>query len=287
MRIAVERAFAPSLGPRKIGVELEMFLQAPPRCTPGYASYEPGGQLELSPPPKPTVPGALADIQSRLARLIEAGAVYTLTGVDPWRSLDEVPLALRTPRYLAMQALFDEYGEAGRRMMRLTASLQVCVDLLPGASGREQWLVANLAAPFLAAAYSGRQRTAIWRAMDPVRTGYDGRHLSAEDPVAAYTAFAAAAPRLPIPESFDDDYHLSTLFPPVRPRGGYLELRVLDSQVPTEKLLGTIWSLMYDAHVRRDALARLRPLLPYYDELWDIADPADLQRLLRPTEVAA
>ncbi|MPY80815.1 MAG: hypothetical protein GEV04_20715 [Actinophytocola sp.] len=33
-------------------------------------------------------------------------------------------------------------------------------------------------------------RTRIWRGIDPVRTGYDGRHLDAADPIGAYTAFA-------------------------------------------------------------------------------------------------
>jgi glutamate--cysteine ligase len=32
-------------------------------------------------------------------------------------------------------------------MMRLTASLQISIDLLPEPAGAEQWLVANLAGP--------------------------------------------------------------------------------------------------------------------------------------------
>src|SRR5262249_8278686 len=152
----------------------------------------------------------------------------------------QVPLRTPTPRYRAMQKVFDETGPDGRRMMRLTASLQICVDLLPGAAGREQWLVANLAGPPLVAVLAnptgidGRPaglpgaRTRIWQGVDPRRTGYDGRHLDPVDPIGAYAAFAAAAPRLPIPEAADPSYHLTTLFPPVRPRGGYLEVRYLD-----------------------------------------------------------
>ena len=169
--------------------------------------------------------------------------------------------------------MFDQIGPDGRRMMRLTASLQISVDLLPGRAGREQWAVANLAGPALAAAFAnsgsaeGRPagvagaRTRIWQNADLRRTGYDGRHLDFTDPVGAYAAFAAAAPRLPIPEAERPSYHLSTLFPPVRPRSGYLEVRYLDAQ-PYSRIgeaVTTVAALLYDSRARRDALDLLRP----------------------------
>jgi glutamate--cysteine ligase len=158
----------------------------------------------------------------------------------------------------------------------------------PSRAGREQWLVANLASPSLVAAYQGsRERTRIWQGIDPARTGYDARHLDVRDPIGAYAAFAGAAGRLPIAEAADDGYHLTTLFPPVRPRGGYLELRYLDSQRPTAELLGTIWALMYDARVRRSALELLRPTLPTYADQWESADPTALFEVLGPGRVAA
>ena len=300
---AVRHAFRPAAGARQIGVELEMHVRAKvphdqeaPHGIPtlddelarrGHPTREPGGQLELSLPPQSSVAALLREVDWCLAA-VSSTADIALTGVDPWRDLEEVPLTLRTPRYLAMQALFDRRGDAGRRMMRLTASLQVCVDLLPGRAGREQWLVANLAGPSLVAAYQGsRERTGIWQGIDPARTGYDGRHLDVRDPVSAYAGFARAAERLPIPEAADDGYHLNTLFPPVRPRGGYLELRYLDSQRPTAELLGTIWTLMYDARVRRSALELLFPTLPTYGEQWGSADPTALFDLLRQRQAAA
>ena len=156
-----------------------------------HPSLEPGGQLELSLPPQPSVEALLREVDWCLES-VSATTEVALTGVDPWRGLDDVALTLQTPRYLAMQALFDRDGDSGRRMMRLTASLQVCVDLLPGRAGHEQWLVANLAGPSLVAAYQGsRDRTRIWQGIDPARTGYDGRHLDARDPIGAYAAFAA------------------------------------------------------------------------------------------------
>jgi len=188
--------------------------------------------------------------------------------------LYDVPLRKATPRYLAMQELFDEVGQDGRRMMRTTAALQISIDLYPGAVGREQWLVANLIAPVLAVAFdnsrTARSRTSIWRGVDLRRTGYDGRHVSASDPIGAYTSFAAAADRFPIPEAVDPTYHLSTLFPPVRPRGGYLELRFLDAQ-PAQRLaevVRTVATLMYKPSARRLACELLAPNLDRLDSAW-------------------
>lgn len=295
MREAVIRAFSPTPGPRRIGVELEMHVLGTPRIDEqlaerGHPSYEPGGQLELSLPPQTSVEALIREVDWSLGSVADSAEVteVALTGVDPWRSLAQVPLALPTPRYLAMQDLFDRTGDSGRRMMRLTASLQVCVDLVPGPAGREQWLVANLAGPALVAAFGGSlERTRIWQGIDPARTGYDGRHLDVHDHIGAYAAFACAAERLPIPEAEDDQYHLGTIFPPVRPRGGYLELRYLDSQRPTTELLGTIWALMYDERLRRNALDLLLPTLPTYWDQWQAADPSQLLDLVGAGEVAA
>lgn len=292
MHQEVLRAFSPSTGPRRIGVELEMHVRATPFLSDellrrGRPSREPGGQLELSPPPQASVTTLLGEVDWCLRALAESTDV-ALTGVDPWRSLDEVPLVLPTARYLSMQALFDRHGDAGRRMMRLTASLQVCVDLLPGSAGREQWLVANLAGPALVAAFGGStERTRIWQGIDPARTGYDGRHLDVDDPIGAYAGFARSAERLPIAEAGDDAYHLGTIFPPVRPRGGYLELRYLDSQRPTSALLQAVWALMYDERIRHAAYELLLPTLPSYAEQWETADPEPLLDLLGAGEVAA
>jgi glutamate--cysteine ligase len=252
----------------------------------GRPSFEPGGQLELSPAPRESV----AELVDELLRLRARAAVIAAArgvrleavGTNPYHSCADVPLRTPTPRYLAMQAEFDRYGPDGRRMMRLTASLQVCVDRLPGPAGVEQWLVANLAGPALTVAFAnsvaldGRPtagpgaRTRIWRGIDPRRTGYDGRHLDPADPVGAYLAFAAAAPRLAIPAAADPAYHLSTLFPPVRPRPGYLEVRYLDAQ-PVHRIgeaVRTVTALLYDARARRDALDLLLPRLADHDRAW-------------------
>jgi glutamate--cysteine ligase len=315
LRGAVERLFQPGRG-AYVGVEIELIPAfedggaVPPAVLAAAfdepfrlaarPSFEPGGQLELSPRPRPSVASLMRDVVPLLARVDEiartVGVTLTAVGTDPSRSCTEVPLRLATPRYRAMQRHFDRLGPDGRRMMRLTASLQVNVDLLPGRACVEQWLVANLAGPALAAEFAhsphldGRPagipgvRTHIWQGVELARTGYDGRHLDAVDPVGAYLAFAAAAPRLAIPEAAASGYHLNTLFPPVRPRGGYLEVRYLDAQPETrvEVAVNTLAALMFDAKARRAALELLLPTIECLPQRWsaaargDVAETADL-----------
>ncbi|MHA6785006.1 glutamate-cysteine ligase family protein [Pseudonocardia saturnea] len=302
LETAVRRAFAPTSGPERLGVEIELIPVAggerpePARlaavldgrfATDARPSFEPGGQLELSPPPQPvhavvdTVLDLLDQARERAAR---AGVELIAAGTDPRQGCEQVPLHLPNARYRALQRALDEHGPDGRRMMRLTASLQVCVDLLPGPAGHEQWLVANLAGPHLAAAFAnspdldGRPagvdgaRTGIWTRVDPRRCAYDGRHLDPVDPVGAYLAFAAAAPRLPLP-GLDAERHLSTLFPPVRPRGGYLEVRYLDAQ-PDARIpaaVHTVHALLTHPRARRDALDLLLPGLGDLPAAWRAA----------------
>ena len=81
LRATVEAMFAPARHPGLIGVELELIPVtdtplprpvAPARLAPGFEedfiraavpSFEPGGQLELSPPPRSTVKDLVADIE--------------------------------------------------------------------------------------------------------------------------------------------------------------------------------------------------------------------------------
>jgi glutamate--cysteine ligase len=304
LHTTVEAMFAPARHPGLVGVELELIPVtdaplprpvAPAWLTTGFdpafvkaaaPSFEPGGQLELSLPPRPSVGGLAADVAVLMQRATSIAAARGIrleaVGLNPYHSCADVPLRLPTPRYLAMQQAFDEVGPDGRRMMRLTASLQIAVDLLPGLAGHEQWLVANLAGPPLTAAFAnsavavGRPagitgaRTQIWQNVDLRRTGHDGRHLDLTDPVGAYAAFAAAAPRLPILEAAQPAYHLSTLFPPVRPRGGYLEVRYLDAQPlwRISEAVGTVVSLLYDDRARHDALDLLLPRAQDQHRAW-------------------
>ena len=260
--------------------------------------FEPGGQVELSLPCAPTLP-RLADSWEHTIRALRAdcsrsGVVLEAAPVDP-RS--DVPRQLTSRRYVAMERHLDRIGAAGRTMMRRTASTQVCLDWWPGEAGREQWRLALLAGPFLAAAFSHSSgpgsRLDTWRSVDPSRTAYDDRLLRGTDPVAAYADFAAGAAVFAMPEEEEptaptsfavwardhevtDDaiaHHLSTLFPPVRPRGRYLELRFLDVQpdelvVPVAELL---CRLMYDDEVRRQALRIVQYDDPRVVDHWELA----------------
>src|SRR5690349_20149323 len=139
-----------------------------------YVGFEPGGQIELS---LPCTSQDRVDEQLRLA-LGAARAACADHGIGlrsvPTDPRVNVPLQLRSARYLAMQAHFDSIGPAGRRMMRRTASTQVCLDWWPGSAGAEQWRLLNLAGPFLAAAFARESgpgsRLATWLEVDPART---------------------------------------------------------------------------------------------------------------------
>ncbi|MBC8989348.1 ergothioneine biosynthesis glutamate--cysteine ligase EgtA [Micromonospora chalcea] len=264
-------------------------------------TVEPGGQVEISAAPRPTV-GALvlateADVAELRARLDAAGLVLGRSGIDPWRLPRPV---VETPRYRAMRCAFDRRGPAGRAMMYSTAGLQVCLDAGEPEHLAQRWAAAHAVGPPLLAAFAtadrhaGRAtgwasaRMATWLAIDPARTRpVWSPERADEDPVAAWTGYALAAPllcvrgdgpdwtappdvtfadwlagALPRPPTTDDvEYHVSTLFPPVRPRG-YLELRYLDAQpgaawtVP----LAVLAALFADPATTRDALAAAAPV---------------------------
>ncbi|MFI6226071.1 ergothioneine biosynthesis glutamate--cysteine ligase EgtA [Micromonospora echinospora] len=235
----------------------------------GTVTVEPGGQVELSTAPRPSLAALLTDTDAdvgELTRLLAAaGLTLGRSGIDPHRPPRPV---VDTPRYHAMRRAFDRRGPAGRTMMFGTAGVQVCLDAGERTDLAARWTAAHAVGPPLLAAFAtadrhaGRltgwasARMAAWLAIDPTRTRPvwqpgDGHR----DPVAAWTGYALAAPlicvradgpdwtvppgitfadwidgALPRPPTTDDlDYHLSTLFPPVRPRG-YLEIRYLDAQ---------------------------------------------------------
>jgi glutamate--cysteine ligase len=158
-------------------------------------------------------------------------------------------------------------GIAGRAMMSATAALQVNVDAGPraGWSARIRRihslgpvLVAlSACSPLLAGRASGwrSMRQQVWGEIDEARcrplTGGDqpaeewasyalaAPVMLVRDPVTAtavpvtrrvsFSDWVAGAPSLTRAPTFEDlDYHLSTLFPPVRPRG-FVEIRCLDA----------------------------------------------------------
>lgn len=233
-------------------------------------TFEPGGQLELSSAPAADASACwralAADIEHVRRPLEEHGMVLVPSGIDPHR----LPRRqLDTPRYRAMAGYFGRLGGLGSQMMNSTAAVQVNLPLGTDASDAvRRWRLLHALGPVMVAAFanspvhagratgwkSARQR--VWMNLEPRRTGPP----AGVDPVAGWAEYALAAPLMlwrrsdsdwtapaglrfaewvdgavevpPDPPTVADlDCHLSTLFPPVRPRGWY-EVRYLDAQHP-------------------------------------------------------
>lgn len=230
-------------------------------------SLEPGGQIELSTPPQPDVSTAIsalrADRETLRRSLLAGGFGAAPLGADPAR-----PVRRTNPhqRYAAMEQHFQarDCAEPGRAMMSSTAALQINLDAGPASGwsarmGLVQSLVpvlvaASASSPYLGGSTSGwhsmRQQT--WHGIDHGRSD----PIPSGEPSQAWARYALAAPvmlvrhgerlepvtrRLSLADWLahpdrlgrragraDLDYHLTTLFPPVRPRG-YVEIRCIDA----------------------------------------------------------
>ncbi|MFK3979466.1 ergothioneine biosynthesis glutamate--cysteine ligase EgtA [Micromonospora sp. NPDC050397] len=282
----------------------------------GTVSVEPGGQVEISSAPHRSLrelcEHTSADVDRLTGLLTTAGLVLGDSGIDPYRPPRP---ALDTPRYRAMRTAFDRRGPAGRTMMYSTAGLQICVDAGTSERFGARWdAVHALGPPLLAAFATARHhagtdtgwasaRMAAWFAIDPPRTRPAWTPVRAGlDPVGVWTAYALAAPllcvrrpdgdwlvpagitfrdwiggALPEPPTADDlEYHLSTLFPPVRPRG-YLELRFLDAQPPGEWIapVGVLAALLGDDTALGLAREACEPVLDRWKAAarFGLADP--------------
>src|SRR3569833_2789161 len=215
-------------------------------------TYEPGGQLELSSLPQRGVVAARAALAADIAHvgehLARDGLALAGRGADA-RNLRDPFFQLDEGRYRCMRAYF---GEAGLAMMCATASLQVCLDI--GADDKDatrRWRLAHALGPVLVAAFANSPwngsrsvRQVIWEGLDRGRTA----PVVGDDPVSAWATYALDARVMLLrkgwvpnpgmtfrewltdgrPDVTDLAYHLTTLFPPVRPQG-WLELRMIDA----------------------------------------------------------
>ncbi len=246
--------------------DLQRLLDAADPLPGGSAvTFEPGGQIELSTTCARDASSAVAVLRDDLRHLDKLLADHHLVrvgvGVSPLRPAQRV---LDAPRYVAMESYFDRDNASGRVMMTSTAAVQVSLDA--GADDRDvrrRWHLLNDLAPLLTAAFAnsplrcGRPtglrstRADVWSGIDGGRT----RRPVGEDPAEAWTRYALAArvmlvrtpegpwladPGMTFAEwvsgstphgrpTYDDlAYHLTTLFPPVRPQG-WFELRTVDA----------------------------------------------------------
>jgi glutamate--cysteine ligase len=241
--------------------------QLPPMPGGSSVTVEPGGQLELSTAPRPDVASAVATLRADRAVLRDglaaAGFGAAPIGTDPARPIRRVN---PSGRYLAMERHFAALGCAGpgKAMMSATAALQVNLDAGPAA----QWtrrlelihslgpmlVAASACSPYLAGRTSGwhSMRQQAWHGIDPGRSA----PVPKSEPASAWATYALDAPVMLVRDAdrirsvtsrvpfrtwlrssatlgrratlADLDYHLTTLFPPIRPRG-YVEIRCLDA----------------------------------------------------------
>ncbi len=235
------------------------------------------------------------------------GAVLAAVGSDLWHSIKTVPQQLRAARYTAMAAYYDLRSPLGRIMMRHTATLQINLDLGGDGVWQERWLLANLLSPLVTASFACSPGSAhvstrahAWQVLDPTRTGFpdllvDGsgdnpRHEWGEAALAADVLLfrlggGRAEPGEPgrsfaswisdghalfgWPTADDLDYHLSTLFLEVRPRG-FFELRACDALPDNLRAAPVVLlsALFYSDQARSEALAALTGICHRLPEVW-------------------
>lgn len=239
-------------------------------------TLEPGGQVEISTQPQDSLRALAAVTADDLSYLSDLLARHDLmmgsSGTDVFRAPSRM---LRTQRYSAMERRFNAMGADGLIMMCATAGLQVCVDAGERDTFPARWAALHALGPVLVALFANSSRLAgtdtglasarWWSVMrtEPARTAPSG---PAPDPVAVWAARVLDTPLLVVrndgadwdapprltfaewiagtgpaanlrrPTIADLDYHLTTLFTPVRPRG-YLEVRYLDAQPPGDWLV--------------------------------------------------
>lgn len=259
-------------------------------------TVEPGGQVEIASPPLPSLSALVRTVRADATTIRGLLAAQGLTVVrrasDPARPPRRI---LDVPRYAAMEAAFDRIGPHGRTMMCSTSAVQVCVDAGEGAQVAQRWAALHELGPVLLAAFAnspvvhGRRtgwkssRMASWLALDPDRTSPP--RAVAGDPGRAYARRALDTQVLCVrgeetwevpdgvtfgdwidgafatpPTRSDLDYHLTTLFPPVRPQG-HLEVRYIDQQPDDEwaVALAVVAALMLDPGTVDRARAAAEP----------------------------
>jgi glutamate--cysteine ligase len=221
-----------------------------------------------SPPGTPAEVCAITEQDAAVARsrLGDAGVGMLSLGLDPLRPPRRVLEAPRYVAMEQFFDRHGPTGSAaGRSMMCSTASVQVNVNLGTRAEQEHRWRLANLIGPTMTACFANSPfrngaptgwrstRAAVWRRLDPSRTSpvplvgsaanawaryaLNAQVMLVREPSGAFRpglehltfgAWMARGHEVGFPDADDLGYHLTTLFPPVRPRG-WLELRFVDA----------------------------------------------------------
>ncbi|HLR98767.1 ergothioneine biosynthesis glutamate--cysteine ligase EgtA [Mycolicibacillus parakoreensis] len=233
-----------------------------------------------------------------------AGLGLVALGTDPLRPTGRINPGQRY-RAMERFFAASQTGQAGAAMMTATASIQVNLDAGPAAGWAERIRLAHALGPTMVAvaansplldgAFSGwvstRQR--VWSLLDAARCG-PILGAAGDDPRTDWARYALKAPvmlvhtpqAVPVtrylpfadwvdarvllderrPTTTDLDYHLTTLFPPVRPRG-WLEIRYLDA-VPAAvwpAVVFTLVTLLDDPELTAPAAAAVAPVATAWD----------------------
>lgn len=230
-------------------------------------TVEPGGQVEISTPPCASLPDLFSTVAQDISHLTAMLADHGLVLGDKGADLHRRPTRLlQVPRYAAMEHAFGGLGADGISMMCNTAGLQVCLDFGEQKHLQDRWAAVHQLGPVMIALFANSPSiggmhqnwaSARMRALygcDPVRTRPSA---VCADPAQAYARRVVDTPVIVVrgpgpnwiparrftfaewvdgahdrvPTSDDLDYHMSLMFPPVRPRG-YIEIRYLDTPAP-------------------------------------------------------
>ncbi len=216
--------------------------------------------------PLPAIKAMARDRALLRSAFARSGLGLVLLGADPLRPAKRVNPGARYRAMEQFFAATDS-GAAGAAMMTSTASVQVNLDAGPAAGWAARVRLAHALGPTMIAIAanspmlggeftgwrSSRQR--VWGQLDSARCG-PILGASHDDPASDWARYALRAPvmlvnkrgAVPVldhvpfadwadgqtllggrrPTESDLEYHLTTLFPPVRPRQ-WLEIRYLDS----------------------------------------------------------
>lgn len=262
-------------------------------------TFEPGGQLELSSAPRSGAASCWRDLSGDFGivrtLLDDANLALLPTAVDPYRTPHR---QLDHPRYRAMEAYFQGIGASdGPVMMNSTAAVQVNLDIgSDAADARRRWRLLDALGPVLIAAFAnspmlGGRRTGwkstrqrVWQRLEPSRTAPPSGTASAgrwadyalDAPVmlrrrdsddwqvrqhVTFREWVNGRNGLGSPTEEDLDYHLTTLFPPVRPRG-WFEVRYVDAQPPDlwPVPVAVLAALLHDPDAGAEALTHAQPV---------------------------
>lgn len=207
-----------------------------------------------------------ADRGALRAAFAQAGLGLVLLGADPLRPAKRVNPGPRYQAMETFFRASDT-GAAGAAMMTSTASIQINLDAGPEEGWADRVRLAHALGPTMIAIAAnspllgGRfvgwrsARQHVWSQLDSARCG-PVLGASGDDPASDWARYALKAPVMLVnspdvaavttwvpfadwadgrvilgdrrPTHADLDYHLTTLFPPVRPRR-WLEIRYLDS----------------------------------------------------------